>query len=481
MSLFWRILFGFWLSLLLMGVGAGAVVMLYNEAKLRNPEQLAQEKRLGFMLDNLSRDLRVNSAELVIEQWQQRAHPPFLPPGFSTAHNQSAPAESPPPPLGSADERENQPFPTLPLMVTPQGVDLLGRHVPTQAWHEAQRLLGEQADAPHSPVRHVITTDGQPLLLFALNSMVTPDHILLFDILDTPFLLPLCALLSSLLFSALLARNLVKPIQILRDGLHQVAEGDFQIEVSAQMGTRRDELAELGRDADRMARQLGQLLSSQKRLLNDISHDLRSPLARLQVAIGLVRQKPERLPEMLERLEYEAGRLDNMIGEVLTLARLESGVPYAQGDYLDLVALLQSLVEDARFESSQHAISLELNQLNELVLPCRGELLWRAFENLLRNALQHTPSGASVGLELNVDAKWCQIQIQDTGPGVPPHLLSEIFEPFHHADDTRGHGLGLAIAKRAIEAHGGTIAAENAAAGGLLITVTLPRPPEHSA
>ncbi len=479
MSLFWRILCGFWLSLLLMGLGAGAVVMLYNEAKLRNPEQLAQDKRVGFILDNLARDLRLADAKVVIGQWQRHDHGPRLPPSFTTPPGQPEPASLAPAPatMPKPGSRPGPgPFQTLPLMVTPQGIDLLGRPVPSQAWRDAQHLAREQGDDPHATVRHVITADGQPLLLFILNNMVDQEHFLLFDILDTPLLLPLCALLSSLLFSALLARSLVRPIQILRDGLHQVAEGDFQIEVSAQMGARRDELGELGRDADRMARQLGQLMSSQKRLLNDISHDLRSPLARLQVAIGLARQKPERMQEMLDRLEYEAGRLDNMIGEVLTLARLESGVPYTQEDYLDLVALLQSLVEDARFESSGHSINLELDQLHEVVLPCRGELLWRAFDNLLRNALQHTPAGASVTLTLSADDKVCRIQIQDTGPGVPPELLGEIFEPFHHADDTRGHGLGLAIAKRAIEAHGGTIAAENAPQGGLLITVTLPRP-----
>ena len=479
MSLFWRILCGFWLSLLLMGLGAGAVVMLYNEAKLRNPEQLAQDKRVGFILDNLARDLRLADAKVVIEQWQHHDHGPRRPPTFTAPPGQPDPASLAPAPATMPKPGSRPvpgPFKTLPLMVTPQGIDLLGRPVPSQAWRDAQHLAREQGDDPRATVRHVITADGQPLLLFILNNMVDQEHFLLFDILDTPLLLPLCALLSSLLFSALLARSLVRPIQILRDGLHQVAEGDFQIEVSAQMGARRDELGELGRDADRMARQLGQLMSSQKRLLNDISHDLRSPLARLQVAIGLARQKPERMQEMLDRLEYEAGRLDNMIGEVLTLARLESGVPYTQGDYLDLVALLQSLVEDARFESSGHSISLELDHLHEVVLPCHGELLWRAFDNLLRNALQHTPAGACVTLALSADDNGCRIQIQDTGPGVPPELLGEIFEPFHHADDTRGHGLGLAIAKRAIEAHGGTIAAENAPQGGLLITVTLPRP-----
>ena len=170
-------------------------------------------------------------------------------------------------------------------------------------------------------------------------------------------------------------------------------------------------------------------------------------------------------------------RLDGMIGEVLTLARLESGVPQSQDDYLDLVALLQSLVEDARFENDSHLITLHIATAEECVLACRGELLWRAFDNLLRNALQHTPAGAMVMVGLDEEADWYRITVQDTGPGIPPELMDEVFEPFHHAGDTRGHGLGLAIAKRAIEAHRGTIGAENVAEGGLRLTIRLPRQP----
>ena len=108
-------------------------------------------------------------------------------------------------------------------------------------------------------------------------------------------------------------------------------------------------------------------------------------------------------------------------------------------------------------------------------MACRGELLWRAFDNLLRNALQHTPAGAMVMVGLDEEADWYRITVQDTGPGIPPELMAEVFEPFHHAGDTRGHGLGLAIAKRAIEAHRGTIGAENVAEGGLRLTIRLPR------
>lgn len=371
----------------------------------------------------------------------------------------------------------NQPHHPIPLVVNAQGQDLLDRTVPLQAWHQAMSMITPvtQAPDPRSPVRQVRLPDGQEVTVFMLNRMLPPEGNVLFGVIDTPMLLPISALLASLIFSGLLARYLVRPIRILRDGLRQIASGKFDVAMRRQMGNRRDELGELGQDADKMAQQLKQLLSTQRRLLHDISHDLRSPLARLQVAIGLVRQSPERLPEMLERLEHETMRLDGMIGEVLTLARLESGVPQPQEDYLDLVALLQSLVEDARFENDSHLITLHLATTDECVLACRGELLYRAFDNLLRNALQHTPDGSTVMVSLDEEGDCYRIRVQDTGPGIPTELLEEVFEPFHHAGNTRGHGLGLAIAKRAIEAHRGTICAENAAEGGLRLTIRLPR------
>ena len=491
MSLFWKILLGFWLSLLLMALGAGAVVAVYNEAKQSNPDELAQDKRALFILDRIARELSLNGT--------QHLHPPFetnFAPGprqipFDMPNPDRLPQDGNPPPPEPPRQDEGMRHPDLttengmpprperimPLIVNEKGKDLFGRTVPVNSWHDAQELSTKNQANQSSYAREVQTPDGKKFLIFLLNRMLPTDHFTFWmQIIDTPLILPLSALISSLIFSTMLARYLVRPIRILRDGLHHIAEGDFKIEVSNSMGHRHDELGQLGRDADRMAFQLEQLMQSQKRLLHDISHDLRSPLARLQVAIGLVRQNPERLEAMLDRLEHEARRLNTMISEILILARLESGVPYPQEDFLDLGELLQGLIEDARFESPSHQILLNLpTKDGEWLLPCRGELLWRAFENLLRNALQHTPEGASVTLSLGATVQAYTISIADTGPGVPEKMLQEIFEPFHHAGNTRGHGLGLAIAKRAIEAHGGTILAHNAHSGGLVIQITLPR------
>ena len=486
MNLFWKIFLGFWLSLLLMALGAVAMIRLYDEARLRNPDQVADDKRTGFIVETTARALQEGGLPALTQMGRllpppaEPPQPPSAPPLPATATKDALP----PPPGAMARAAVGPTLPErarqkLPLVVDAQGRDLLGRSVPQQAWHQAVAMAHQLPRAPnfHSPVRQVQLPDGQEVTVFLLNRMLPAEGNLLFSVAESPMLLPISALLASLLFSLLLTRYLVRPIRILRDGMRQIATGQFEVAMSRRMGHRRDELGELGQDADRMAWQLKQLLSTQRRLLHDISHDLRSPLARLQVAIGLVRQSPERLPEMLERLEHETMRLDGMIGEVLTLARLESGVPQSQDDYLDLVALLQSLVEDARFENDSHLITLHIATAEECVLACRGELLWRAFDNLLRNALQHTPAGAMVMVGLDEETDWYRITVQDTGPGIPPDLMDEVFEPFHHAGDTRGHGLGLAIAKRAIEAHRGTIGAENVAEGGLRLTIRLPRQP----
>lgn len=492
MNLFWKIWLGFWLSLLLMALGAVTMVRLYDEARLQNPDQVADNKRIGFIIDGTVRALQeggipqLKKIISILQMPNESREPPSASagraPGSPPAHGDAAPPRPDgggQPLLPPEPDAPNKPRHPVPLVVNAQGQDLLGRTVPLQAWHQALAMTHQSSSAPdfRGPVRQVRLPDGQQVIVFMLNRMLPPEGNLLFGIFETPLLLPLSALLASLIFSGLLARYLVRPIRILRDGLRQIASGQFDVTMRRQMGNRRDELGELGQDADKMAQQLKQLLSTQRRLLHDISHDLRSPLARLQVAIGLVRQSPERLPEMLERLEHETMRLDGMIGEVLTLARLESGVQQSQDDYLDLVALLQSLVEDARFENDSHLITLHIATAEECVLACRGELLWRAFDNLLRNALQHTPAGAMVMVGLDEEADWYRITVQDTGPGIPPELMAEVFEPFHHAGDTRGHGLGLAIAKRAIEAHRGTIEAENVAEGGLRLTVRLPRQP----
>lgn len=279
--------------------------------------------------------------------------------------------------------------------------------------------------------------------------------------------------LASLIFAALLAWHFSTPIRSLREAFERVAGGDLAVRVGAQIGRRRDELAELGRDFDRMAERLATLLAGQRRLLHDVSHELRSPLARLQVAVGLLRQRSDLPDPQWERIEREAVRMDQLIGELLTLSRLEAGETGKLDETVDLDELLAAIVEDAQFEAQQSGRTISAPTPTGASLRGRGELLHRALENIVRNALKHTTAAIQITAGAG-PARIIRIAVEDHGPGVPADKLSLIFEPFHRLQNSGdGHGLGLAIAKRIIEAHGGRVYAENRAGGGLRVVVEL--------
>lgn len=286
--------------------------------------------------------------------------------------------------------------------------------------------------------------------------------------------------LIALAASALLAWSLSRPIRLLRQAFGAAAAGDLEQRVAPRLGPRHDEFADLARDYDRMAQQLRGLLGAQRRLLHDVSHELRSPLARLQFATELLRRSPDGLATAVARIDHEVARLDSLVDEVLTLARLESGVaPGAMRD-VDVIALLASVAEDARFEALAQRRDLAFAATPEaLVVPAHGELLQRALENVVRNAVKFTAAGTCVEVRAEAGADALRVTVADRGPGLPAQALAEVFEPFvrHEAAQSMpGFGLGLAIARRAVEAHGGTIAAQLRDGGGLLLTLCLPLP-----
>ena len=290
-----------------------------------------------------------------------------------------------------------------------------------------------------------------------------------------PHELVFMAVLGGLVFSAVLAWYLVQPINRLRRGFGALAQGQLDTRLQGEVGRRRDEIADLAHDFDRMAERLEQLVQSRDRLLHDVSHELRSPLARMQIAVALARQNPQKLEAMLDRIEAETARQDEMVGELLTLARIESGALAFNTDF-DLVELLRSLIDDACFEAESAGVSV-VAVLPETSLPMTGrpELLRRAFENIIRNAIRFSPAGEIVRVMLALRGVQVQIEIHDAGPGAPEALLATLFEPFVRAQsDQSGFGLGLTIARRAIEAHGGTVMARNAQ--GLSVMVSLPVP-----
>lgn len=294
-----------------------------------------------------------------------------------------------------------------------------------------------------------------------------------------PFMEIIVGLLAALTFSVVLAWYLSKPVRHLQQAFDALAEGRLDTRVGARMGRRRDEIADLGRRFDSMADRLQQLMGSQRRLLHDVSHELRSPLARLAAAIGLARQDPQRLEASLDRIERESARLDALVGELLTLSRLEAGAQLGPAADVELTELLSELVADARFEGQAQACSVLLECPPGMVVHGHLELLYRAFDNVLRNALRHSPRHGEIQVLATVDAAGRQISvsIEDVGPGVPEEALERIFEPFQREGSSangQGFGLGLAIARRAIEAHGGHIRARNRDGAGLAIDITLP-------
>jgi signal transduction histidine kinase len=284
------------------------------------------------------------------------------------------------------------------------------------------------------------------------------------------------ATLASLLFAALLAWYFSRPIRALQRAFDAAAAGDLAPKF-AHPGPRLvgDELAELGHDFDRMSAQLRALMDGQRRLLHDVSHELRSPLARLQAAIGLAHQQPDRLQASLERIERESVRMDRLVGELLTLSRLEAATTLPATECIDLVEMVDQIADDARFEAGA---VVDVDAPEPVAVRGAPDLLWSAVENIVRNAVKHG-AGGPVNVCLHPDGGLVHIEVLDKGPGIAPEHLGDVFEPFFRSNPTRnnvdGHGLGLAIAKRVVETHGGRISAANRAEGGLRVTITLPR------
>ncbi len=291
---------------------------------------------------------------------------------------------------------------------------------------------------------------------------------------------PLVAtLLASLIFAALLGWYFSKPIRSLRSAFEAMVGGDLAVRLGPSMGQRRDELADLGRNFDRMASHLNALIDGQRRLLHDVSHELRSPLARLQAAIGLARQQPDKLQLSLERIERESERMEKLVGELLTLSRLEAGVMGVMEEEINMGELISGIVDDARFEAESSGRAVEFPGCDEVFVKGDAALLHRALENVVRNALRHTPEGSRVAVDAHLSGQDdLLLTVLDHGPGVPEKELDAIFEPFFRgggaASTAEGHGLGLAIARRVIEAHGGTVRALNRAGGGLCVEIRLP-------
>jgi two-component system sensor histidine kinase CpxA len=283
--------------------------------------------------------------------------------------------------------------------------------------------------------------------------------------------LTVLALLAILSYA--FARRLTNPVKRLQTAVESFGRGDLTVRVRSK---RKDEIGALARTFDNMADRIETLLAAERRLLLDISHELRSPLARLSVAVELARDADDP-GKHLDRIEKEAGRLNALVGELLQVTRAEGDASKLRTADVDLTALLDTLIEDARLEAEARGCRVEWTRRVPVTVRADAELLHRAIENVIRNAIRYTQPSTAVEVSVCSDNRSASVTVRDYGPGVPDEHLSRIFDAFYRVDPARdrasgGAGLGLSIARRAVELHGGDIQARNANPG-LIVEIRL--------
>lgn len=458
--LFWKFFFAFWLALLLAGGSVGTTVWWHHQSEREllaggDERLLLSGPRVTFLL---------RAAAAVLGRGGEAGLRDFL-----------------------QDLAKEERYPRI-FAVDAAGRELLGRGIDPAVSVQAREWA--LSDDQWRGARLLRGVEGRDWLLFVPADATDSDKPFLSPVGEvrppfgrrgppppSPWWPILAGLVASVLFSALLAWYLSKPIRSLRWALGAVADGRLDARVRPLLGGRRDEVADLAEDFDRMAQQVQSLIGSQRRLLHDVSHELRSPLARLQAAIGLLRQDPERLDVTLGRIEREAVRLDELVGQLLTLARLDSGRSDAPRECVDLIDLASAIADDAGFEAKALGREVCFEGQGGAEVMVWGELIQRAFENVIRNAVKYTANGSCVEVSAVREGEFFILSVGDRGPGVPVSYLEAIFEPFYRGaniNGTCGFGLGLAIARRAVIAHGGVIRAINRESGGLLIEIRLP-------
>lgn len=286
----------------------------------------------------------------------------------------------------------------------------------------------------------------------------------------------LFALLATSIAAGLLAWRFARPIKKLDWAMRRASEGDLTVRVAPEVGHSYDEIGALAQRFDATTEKINGLIARQKRLFHDVSHELRSPLARIEIAVAIAEKNPERRGELLTRIEKDVQALDALVDELLTYARLDDNAPM---DFVetDVVPLLEDIVENARFEGTPRHVAMTLDAPAAQTLKLHVDSFGRAAENIIRNALRYSPEGGTVTVTAKKEADNFVIRVSDEGPGMDPEDLAKIFQPFVRGKNEAtgsGFGLGLAIAKRAAERHGGSLTAVNRKPHGLIMTLTVP-------
>ena len=453
-SLYWRIFLTFWLALALILVGT--VTVAVNVASQHRTESTWVQR--GQLYAQAARAFE-GGGPAALRTWLDA--------------------------LGSSE-----PF-SRTFVVEPSGKEMLGRPLP-----KFLRAPGDGGDPnnPRSPSGPIAPVGGALVLVGANGDTY---HVVVGPLRQSPRLfgeleqpgVPAATLILALVVSAvvcfLLARYIVAPIDRLRHATRQMAGGDLNVRVSPSMRGRHDDLGLLATDLDTMAERVRTLLETKQQLLRDVSHELRSPLARLQLALSLARRQDNPAERHLARIACEADRLEQLIARTLKLARLERPTGSLERVQLDVGDLLRNIADDVAIEADAQGCVVSVQVDPGLEVSGDHELLRSSFENIIRNAVRYSPAGSQVGItarRMTIPGRseeYVEVIIYDQGPGVPEKDLSLIFEPFYRVDAARdraggGEGLGLAIAARAVALHNGMIEARNLQAGGLAVSVTLP-------
>ncbi len=383
-------------------------------------------------------------------------------------------------------------------IIGPNGADILGRRLSESAARRLEFFNRDEFAGPAPrpfgppPPGNFRPSRAAPQIVAADGSVYTvlsvPRRPSIFGALSLPgiSLTILCiALVVSALTSWWLARHLSAPIRRIQEGARALASENLDLRagpglrVSAGLEDRKDELAVLARDFDAMADQLRANRSAITQLLRDISHELRSPLARMRVALGLARQPPADLTRQLDRLEREIERLDSLISQVLRLARLHgTDAPFAR-EAFDLDEVIEEVVRDASFEGAAKNCNINLQRTANVLVNGNRDLVRSAIENVLRNSVRYSPQNAPIDVSVTRAQSGLAIVIRDRGPGVPSGDLERIFEPFYRVAESRdrdsgGEGIGLAITAQVMKTHGGSAKAANIQGGGLEVRLNLP-------
>src|SRR5215470_9774199 len=371
-----------------------------------------------------------------------------------------------------------------------RGKEILDQKPPQQAVDLALKagkdtaFLPSYRGADRFAAQRVVGPSGREYVFFLIAPGV-PIRNLLAAMGVEAFLGLAGVLLVAGVFCFWLARHITAPVVQLGEAASQIADGHLSTRVSQSMHSRRDEIGLLGQHFDRMAERIESLVAGQQRLLSTVSHELRSPLTRLSLAAGLLRQCPrEEMPEYLDRIELETEQLDKLIAQLLTLSKIESGADAGPPkEQINLSNLLQEIAVNGNFEARARSCSVFVGPVEACITTGVVDQVRRAIENVVRNAIRYTRANSQVEIRMcrrgSLPEATGLIQVRDYGPGVPQADLEKIFLPFYrvHSEndtDSRGSGLGLAITERIILMHGGSVRATNAPDGGLLVELELP-------